>query len=154
VGQHIDACLDGGEDPLSLAAIATGEDRDSARALIAHPLEVVRARMDFELPAGRLVFAGVEAGNPRQIVGELGSDRRINVRLWRQVRVHLLLQESGMKMAGVGDNQTDIGHVDGPGCWALDTSITYHNAGPGRSRARGAEANRMSTPSPRLRGRG
>ena len=110
VGQHIDARLDGGEDPLSLAAVAAGKDRHRARALMAHPLEEIRAGMDLELPVGRLLLTRVEAGNPCQIVGEVGPDRRIDVHRWREVRVHLLLHESGMKMAGVGDDQPDVGH--------------------------------------------
>ena len=81
VGEHIDARLDGGQDPLSLTAIATGKDRDSAGAFTAHPLEEFRAGMDLELPVCRSFLTRVEADNPAQVVGELRPDLRVDVHL-------------------------------------------------------------------------
>ena len=77
---------------------------------MAHPLEEIPTGMDVELPVRRLPPAGVEADNPRQVIDEVRPDWRLDVNLGGEVGIHLLLQESGMKVAGIDDDQTDVGH--------------------------------------------
>lgn len=72
---------------MNLAAIAAGEDREVAGALMAHPLEEIPTGVDLELPVRRLLLAGVEAGNPRQVIDEVGLDWRIDVHLGGEVRI-------------------------------------------------------------------
>ena len=60
----------------------------------------------------RLLLACIEASNPRQVIGEIRPERRIDVHLGREVRVDLLLHECRMEVTGVDDDQTDIGHGD------------------------------------------
>jgi len=81
VGEHIDARLDGGQDPLSLTAIAAGKDRDGAGAFTAHPLEEFRAGMDLELPVCGSFLTRIEADNPAQVVGKVRPDLRVDVHL-------------------------------------------------------------------------
>ena len=77
-----------------------------------HPLQEIGAGMDLDLPVCRLLLTRVEAGNPCQVVGKVGPDRRLDVHLRGEVGIHLLLDKSGMEVAGIGDNQTDAGHPE------------------------------------------
>ena len=86
---------------------------------MSHPLEEIPTGVDLELPVRRLLLAGVETGNPCQVIDKVRPDRRIYLHLWGEVGIHLLLHESGMEVAGIGDDQTDIGHfpLNGRAIW-------------------------------------
>ena len=77
---------------------------------MSHPLEEIPTGVDLELPVRRLLLAGVETGNPCQVIDEVRPDRCIDLHLGGEVRIHLLLHESGMKVAGIDDDQTSVGH--------------------------------------------
>jgi hypothetical protein len=55
--------------------------------------------------ASASVACGCRSGNPRQITDEVRPDRRIDVHLGGEVRIHLLFHECGMKVAGIDDDQ-------------------------------------------------
>ena len=78
---------------------------------MAHPLEEIPTGVDVELAVRRLPLAGVEADNPRQVIDEVRPDWRLDVNIGGKVVIHLPLHESGMKVAGIDDDQTDVGHL-------------------------------------------
>jgi hypothetical protein len=41
------------------------------RGLSQHPFKKIRLRVHLELPMRRLLLAGIEATNPRQVIGEI-----------------------------------------------------------------------------------
>ena len=77
---------------------------------MAHPLEEIPTGVDLELSVHRLPLAGVEGDNPRHLLDEVRPDWHLDVHLGGEVGIHLLLHESGMKVAGIDDDQTDVGH--------------------------------------------
>src|SRR5207248_9895553 len=61
----------------------------------------IRRGLDLQLPPGRRLALRVEAGNPAEVVDQLGPERRIDICFRRQARIHLLLYQRGMEMAGI-----------------------------------------------------
>ena len=70
----------------------------------------IRRRIYRQAPIGRPVGTGIEAGDAAQIIDQVRAERRIDMRLGRKVRIHLLLHQSGVKMAGIDDDQASVRH--------------------------------------------
>ena len=88
-------------DPLDLHSVTAGNDRDAAGRFLGQPCQKIRRGLDLQLPPGRRLALRVEAGNPAEVVDQLGPERRIDICFRRQARIHLLLYQRGMEMAGI-----------------------------------------------------
>jgi hypothetical protein len=97
----VEAGLHGVDDAVDLADVPPGEDDDVARALLEHPLQEVGRGVDFLAPARGVVRAQVELGDAQEVRGEVGAEGRVDVHDLRHPRVHLLLDERGVEVAGV-----------------------------------------------------
>src|SRR5580765_3754170 len=64
--------------------------------------------MELDLPVCRLTGALVEAGDPGQVIDEVGPQWRIHLHARRERGVHLLLYEGRVEMAGIDDDQANI----------------------------------------------
>ena len=119
VRQHVQAGLDRCRDPIDLRAVAARKHDDVARPVAQHPLEGVRRRVHVDGPCRRARGAPVERVDSLEVFVEIGPERRVDVDAGRDTRVHLLLHERGVEMAGIDGHQTDIGHGRGssPGVW-------------------------------------
>ena len=59
--------------------------------------------------SGRLRLL-VVPGDATEIVDQVGAERRMNPHERRQPRIHLPLYQRGVKMTGIDDNKTGVGH--------------------------------------------
>ena len=101
VGQHMQPGRDRRLDPLDLHSVTAGNDRDAAGRFLGQPCQKIRRGLDLQLPPGRRLALRVQAGNPAEVVDQLGPERRIDICFRRQARIHLLLYQRGMEMAGI-----------------------------------------------------
>ncbi len=111
VGEHVQAGAHRPRDAIDLRPVASGEDHGVARPLAQHPLEEVGAGVELHLPRGRLLGPLVVGGDAFQVLVEIPALRRIDVHARGHARIHLLLNQGGMKMAGVERHQADVGHA-------------------------------------------
>ncbi len=107
VGEDVQARIDRGGDILGLAAVVARQNHDAARFVGLHPFEVVGSDIDLLLPTGRLIRAAVEAFDPSEVllhfrpVGGIDVDHRVDL------LVHRLLDESGVVMPRIENDQPD-----------------------------------------------
>ena len=76
--------------------------------LLQHPLEEVRAGIDFLLPVSGLVGAGVEALNAFEVILQVAAGGRIDVHDGADLRVHGLLNQARVEVAGIEGDQADF----------------------------------------------
>ena len=67
--------------------------------------------MDFHLPRGRLFRPLVVGRHTLQVLVEVPAGRRVDVHARSHTRIHLLLNERGMKMPRIQRHQSDIRHA-------------------------------------------
>src|SRR5262245_13123793 len=75
-----------------------------------HPLEEVGPGVDLELPRRRTIGAAIERRDTRQVLEEIGAERRVDVDALGDAGIHLFLHEPGMEMSGINRHQPDLGH--------------------------------------------
>ena len=98
-----------------LPRLRPGEDDRVARALAQHALEEVGAGVDLELPGGGARPARrLKRDDAREVVDEVRAQRRVDVHRLRDARVHLLLDERGVEVAGVEGDEADLRHGRAP----------------------------------------
>ena len=89
---------------------SAGQDDEVAGPLPEHPLEEVRARVDFRQPRRRALGAGVERGHALEVFDQIGAERREHVHARRDAGVHLLLNERRVKVPRVQGHETHVIH--------------------------------------------
>ncbi len=109
VGEDVDPALDRRQDAIHLHRVPAREDDDVAGTLLEHALEVVGARVHLEIPRGRTLGAAVESGDAVQVLEEVPAEGRVDVHPRRHARVHLFLDERGVKVSRVERHQAHIG---------------------------------------------
>ena len=114
VHERVEAGVEGGLHAVDLAAVAPGEHDRVAGPLAEHARHEVRRGVHLHLPARGVVRALVEARHPRQVIDEVGPERRVDVHGRRDPRVHLLLDERGVEVPGVEGDEADLLHLWAP----------------------------------------
>ena len=109
VGEDVEPALDRRQDAIHLHGVPAREHDDVARTLLEHALEVVGARVHLEVPRGRALGAPVESGDAVEVLEEVPAERRVDVDARRHARVHLFLDERGVKVSRVERHQTHVG---------------------------------------------
>ena len=71
-----------------------------------------------------MVRAQVEARDALEMVDEVGPERRVDVDGGGHARIHLLLHQRGVEVAGIQGDEADVGHGGAP----------FPRAGAGRQR--------------------
>ena len=107
VGQHVEAGGDGAVDVFGLAGVVAGQHHDVAGLFLQHPFEEIRAGIDFLLPVRGLVSAGVEALDALEVLLQVRACRRIDVHDRADLRIHELLDQAGVEVAGVEGDEAD-----------------------------------------------
>ena len=105
VGQHVHAGFHCARDVLGLAPVVAGDHDDVTGAFRAEAVEEVGAGMDDGSPRGRVFPPRVVAVDLLQVIGEVGTVFGIDVHGRVDAGIHRLLQERGVEMTGVEDNQ-------------------------------------------------
>ncbi len=108
VGEDVQTALDRGQDAIHLHGVAAREHDDVARALLEHALEVVRARVHLDIPRGRAVSPPVEPSDAVEMLEEVPAERRVDVDARRDSRVHLFLDQRGMKVPRVERHHPNV----------------------------------------------
>ncbi len=114
VHQRVEPGVQRGLDAVDLAAVAPGEDHRVARPVAQHLGQEVGRGVDLELPARRVVRALVEAGHAREMVDQVRTERRVDVDHLGDARIHLLLHQGGVEVAGIEGHETDVRHRRAP----------------------------------------
>ena len=114
VDERMQIGVERGLHAIDLPPVASRDHHGVPGMLLEHPLQEIRAGVDLELPRRRVARAPVEPRHPRQMVHEVGAQRRVHVHLCGNARVHLLLDEGGVEVAGVQRDESDVGHGRAP----------------------------------------
>ena len=104
IGEHVQACLEGCQDAVDLAAIPAGEHHDVAGGGAQHLRHGVAGCVDVERPVGRVEGARVEQRDAGEIVQQVRSQRRIDGNAGIDPGVHVSLQQGGVKMPRIDDD--------------------------------------------------
>ena len=115
VGEHVHAGVHRAGHEFGLAPVVAGDDDDVAGPLGAEPVQEIGAGVDLHSPRGRGFGARVVACHLLQVVGEVGTFLGIDVHRGVDVRIHRLLQQRRMEMAGSEHDQFHGGSGLPPG---------------------------------------
>jgi hypothetical protein len=66
--------------------------------------------VDVEFPGGGVFSALVEAGDAREVLGEVEAERGIDFDEGRDAGVHLFLDEGGVEVGGIESDQVNGRH--------------------------------------------
>ncbi len=108
IGEDVQTALDRGQDAIHLDGVAAREHHNVAWALLEHALEVVRARVHLDVPRGGAVSPPVEPGDPVEMLEKVPAERRVDVDARRYSRVHLFLNQRGMKVPRVERHHPNV----------------------------------------------
>ena len=105
VRQHVEAGFDAFEDVAGLACVVAGDHHEVAGFLREHFLEEIVALVDLGDPLGRIVGAGVESLDEREVAFEFGTIGRVDADFRGHSFELGLLHQRGVEMAGIqGDD--------------------------------------------------
>ena len=114
VGEDVEARGDGAVDVFGLVGVVAGQHDDIAGFLAQHAVEEIGAGIDFLLPMCGLVRARVEASDAFEVLLQVLSRGRIHVHDRANLRIHELLDQAGVEVAGIEGEEADL--VGGAGC--------------------------------------
>ena len=107
IGEDVQAGGDCRHDGLELAAVVAGQNDHIARLFAHEAMKIIRVGMHLELPVGGVLSASIELCQPLQVREEAGAERSVNVDARVDAFVHLLVDEGGVKMAGMQSDEAD-----------------------------------------------
>ena len=108
VAEDVKAGMHGRRNAIELWAIASGKHDHVPRPFLQHAVQSVRARMNFRLPRRRARRALVECVDALQVFVEIVASRRVDIDAPGNAWIHLLLNEGGVKVAGVEGHQPHV----------------------------------------------
>ncbi len=109
IGQDVQAGLDGTVDVLGFSGVVAGDGDDVAGHFLRHAVQEIGAGIDLFLPVGGVFGAGVKACDALEVLVQVRTWGRIDMDHGADLRIHALLNQAGMEMAGVKGDEADGG---------------------------------------------
>ena len=108
VGENVEAGIDRGLEAVDLRAVAAGHHHYVAWTFPQHAREEIGAGVKLDFPGGWAFFARVEERDAVEVVEHVGTERRVDGDVFRDIRVHFLLHQRGVEMPGVQHHQLHL----------------------------------------------
>ena len=105
VRKHMQAGAHTGQQAVDFVAVVAGQHHHVTASFRQHPIQAIRPREDFELPASGMLAAVVELGDAVEVRGQVRAQRRVEVGGVRHPGQRFALEQGGVEVSRIqGDD--------------------------------------------------